>query len=176
MPITIKITAFALVSIAGLIDVKTRRIPNWISVTGLCIGIAINSFLFRWAGFRLSLLGAVVGFAIYLVLYLLRAMGAGDVKLMAALGALVGPRIWVAIFFFTAITGGLIALILLLTKGRLKRTVHNVSIMLHQLSRFQAPYHATAELDVRSGKGLTLPHGAMIALGAITYLVVEYYR
>ena len=170
MPTIIFLVLFALVLTAGVVDVKTRRIPNWLVLTGLGLGIALNSLLLGWSGLKLSLSGAGLAFAVYFVFYLLRAMGAGDVKLMAAVGALAGPKGWLAVFFFTAIAGGIVAFTLLLAKGRFKQTLLNVSIMLHQLSRFQAPYHATEELDVRSGKALRLPHGATIALGTIVYL------
>jgi prepilin peptidase CpaA len=172
LPPILNLVLLALVLIAGVVDIKTRRIPNWLVLTGLSLGIALNSLLFAWPGLKLSLSGAGLAFAVYFVFYLLRAMGAGDVKLMAAIGALAGPKGWLAVFFFTAIAGGIVALALLLAKGGFKRTLLNVSIMLHQLSRFQAPYHATEELDVRSGKALRLPHGATIALGTIAYLAV----
>lgn len=171
MPLILDLTLLSLVITAGAIDLKTRRIPNRLVLVGLCLGIAMNSFLFEWGGLRQSLAGAGVAFAIYFVFYLLRAMGAGDVKLMTAIGALSGPRVWMMIFFFTAIAGGVIALVLLVAKGRLKKTLFNVSVMLHQLMHLQAPYHATEELDVRSGKGLRLPHGASIAIGTVVYLV-----
>jgi prepilin peptidase CpaA len=176
MPPIINLVLLALVLIAGVTDIKTRRIPNWLVLTGLCIGIALNSLLFEWAGLKLSLSGAGLAFAVYLVFYLLRAMGAGDVKLMAAIGALVGPKSWLLILFFTAIAGGVVAFVILLAKGRFKRTLLNVSIMIHQLSRLQAPYQATAELDVRSGKALRLPHGATIALGTIAYMTVGFLQ
>jgi prepilin peptidase CpaA len=163
---------FALALIAGVVDIRVRRIPNWLVLTGFTAGITLNSLLFGWSGLNSALSGAGLAFAVYFLFYLLRAMGAGDVKLMAAIGALTGPNGWLAIFFFTAIAGGTVALALLLAKGRFKRTLLNVSIMLHQLSRLQAPYHATEELDVRSGKALRLPHGASIAIGTLTYLAI----
>lgn len=172
MPIILSLVLFALALIAGVVDIRARRIPNWLVLTGLSLGITLNSLIFGWFGLKLALSGAGLAFAVYFAFYLLRAMGAGDVKLMAAVGALAGPKGWLAIFFFTAIAGGIIAFTLLLAKGRFKRTLLNVSIMLHQLSRLQAPYHATEELDVRSGKALRLPHGATIALGTIAYLAV----
>jgi prepilin peptidase CpaA len=176
MPPIVNIILLVLVLIAGVTDIKTRRIPNWLVLAGLCIGIALNSLLFEWAGLKLSLSGAGLAFAVYFVFYLLRAMGAGDVKLMAAIGALAGPKSWLLIFFFTAIAGGVVALVLLLAKGRFKRTLLNVGIMLHQLSRLQAPYQATEELDVRSGKALRLPHGATIALGTMAYMAADFIQ
>jgi prepilin peptidase CpaA len=172
LPIVVVLLLFALALTAGVVDIRVRRIPNWLVLTGLIAGITVNSVLFGWPGLKLALSGAGFAFAVYFVFYLLRAMGAGDVKLMAAVGALAGLKGWLAIFFFTAIAGGVVALTLLLAKGRFRQTLLNVSIMLYQLSRLQAPYHATEELDVRSGKALRLPHGASIAMGTFIYLTV----
>lgn len=176
MPLILDFVLICLVLMAGAIDVKTKRIPNLLVLSGFCLGIGINSFLFQWAGLKLSLTGAGLAFAIYFVFYVLRAMGAGDVKFMAAIGAVAGPRVWLAIFFFTALAGGVIAIVLLLAKGRLKKTMFNVSIMLHQLLHLRAPYHATEELDVRSSNALRLPHGATIAIGTLTYLGFIAFR
>ncbi len=176
MPSAIKIILCVLVSIAAVTDIRSRRIPNWLVLPGLGLGLALNALLFGWAGAKVSVSGAGLAFGIYVAFYLLHAMGAGDVKLMAAIGAIAGLKAWLLIFFFTAIAGGVVAFALLLIKGRFRRTLLNVSIMLHQLSLFQAPYHATEELDVRSGKALRLPHGVTIALGTITYLLLGITR
>ena len=67
----------------------------------------------------------ILGFGFYLLLYSLRAMGAGDVKLMAAVGAMVGPGHWLLIFMASAVAGGVLALLCVLWKGRLKTTLWN---------------------------------------------------
>ena len=83
---------------AAVYDVRYRRIPNWISVAGVLLGFALNSFLWGWPGFRQSLIGFAIAFCAYLTMYALRAMGAGDVKLMAAVGAIAGGPDWFGIF------------------------------------------------------------------------------
>lgn len=175
MPVVMNILLVILVTLGGLIDMRTRRLPNWLALLGVCFGCVLNSFLFGFPGFQLSVSGAALGFGVYLAFYLIRAMGAGDVKFMAAVGAIVGPKVWLLIFFFTALCGGVVALVLLLTNGRLTKTLKNLGMMLYQLSRFQAPYHANDELDVRSEKALRLPHGAIIALGTIAYLYLDFH-
>ena len=72
-------------------DVRYRRIPNWLTAIGVLLGLGLNTFLYQgWPGLRFSLMGLGLAFGIYFGLYAVRAMGAGDVKLMAAIGALVG--------------------------------------------------------------------------------------
>ena len=171
MALASQILVIALVIIAGVYDIRWRRIPNWLTLAGLMSGIALNTFLFEWAGLKATLLG--VGFAviIYFPLYLLRGMGAGDVKLMMAIGAIAGPGAWFAIFLMTGILGGVIAMAVLLFRGRLKKTLWNVGFLLHRVTHLQAPY-ANPELDVRSGQGLRLPHGAVIAVGTVAFLAI----
>src|ERR1041385_149953 len=85
--------------VAAIWDLRTRRIPNWLVLTGLIAGFGLNGVLSGLAGLEAALIGMLTGFGIYLALYLLHAMGAGDVKFMAAVGSLVGWRWWFHIFF-----------------------------------------------------------------------------
>jgi prepilin peptidase CpaA len=158
---------------AAVYDVRYRRIPNWISVTGVLLGLAMNSFLYQgWPGLRLSLTGLAGGFGIYFALYALRAMGAGDAKLMAAVGAIVGWRNWFGIFLFAAITGGAMALILVAMRGRVRKTLWNVGFILSEMKSGRPAYMGKEELDVRNPKALGLPHGAVIAVGTIFFLAL----
>ena len=91
-------------------------------------------------------------------------MGAGDVKLMAAVGALVGWERWFGIFFVTALIGGVMAMILVLSRGRLKKTLFNVGFILSEMKSGRPAYLANEELDVKNKKALGLPHGAVIAV------------
>jgi len=100
-------------------------------------------------------------------------MGAGDVKLMAAVGALVGWERWFGIFFVTALIGGLMALILVLARGRLKKTLFNVSFILSEMKSGRPAYLANEELDVNNKKSLGLPHGAVIAVSTVFYLAIS---
>jgi prepilin peptidase CpaA len=120
-----------------------------------------------------SLAGLAVAFGIYVALYALRAMGAGDVKLMAAIGALVGWERWFGIFFITALIGGAMAIILVVFRGRLKKTLFNVSFILSEMKSGRPAYLANEELDVKNKKALGLPHGAVIAVSTVFYLALS---
>ncbi len=173
-----------MVAIAAVYDVRFRRIPNWLTLSGVLLGIGLNSFLnvpgmhwFDGLNWRSSLAGMGLAFLIYFPLYLLRGMGAGDVKLMAAIGSLVGPVAWFAIFIVSNILGGLVAVVLLLTRGRFFRTLANVGYMLNELIHLRPPYARKEELDLASGKAVTMPHGLAIAIGTLVFLgVVVMYR
>ena len=158
---------------AAVYDVRYRRIPNWLTVGGVLIGLAMNTFLYQgWTGLRLSLAGFGLGFGAYLLLYVLHAMGAGDVKLMAAVGAMVGWQDWFGIFLITAVLGGAMGLILVIAKKRFTNTLFNVGIILNEMKSGRPAYMAKEELDVKSPKALGLPHGAVIAVGTLFFLAV----
>lgn len=173
-PIGASAVLIALVLIASVYDMRYRRIPNWLSLTGAITGLALNSFLYQgWPGLRLSLVGLTVAFCAYFILYSLRAMGAGDVKLMAAIGALTGVRDWFGIFIITAIIGGIAGLGLVAMRGRLRKTVWNVGFILSEMKCGRPAYVGNEELDVRSPKSMGLPHGAVIAAGTIVFLYLS---
>jgi prepilin peptidase CpaA len=119
------IFAAVLVLIAGASDIRSRRIPNWLTLSGVCAGLALHGATGGFNGFKLSAMGMLLGFGAYLALYCLRAMGAGDVKLMAAVGAIVGPAGWISVFVATAIAAGLLSLGLVIIKRRLRETLWN---------------------------------------------------
>jgi len=79
--------------IAGVTDFRSRRIPNWLTLPGLIVGVGLNTVAGGWSGLKLSLLGAGLGLLLLLPFVLLRSLGAGDWKLAGALGAFVGPGV-----------------------------------------------------------------------------------
>jgi prepilin peptidase CpaA len=177
-PAGLEMILLALVLAAALYDVRYRRIPNWISVVGVVSGLAMNTFLAydspsRWSGLVTSLEGMGLGFGVYFLLYLLRAMGAGDTKLMAAVGAVVGPAAWFGIFLVTAVIGGAMSLILITIRGRVKKTFWNLGFILSEMKSGRPAYLRREELDVKSPKSVGLPHGAVIAIGTIFYIALS---
>jgi prepilin peptidase CpaA len=97
-------------------------------------------------------------------------MGAGDVKLMAAVGAIVGPGNWLSIFLVTALLGGLAALVLVAWKKRVRATMNNVGVLVNEMARLRPPAKADSRLDVRSSESLRMPHGTVIAAGVVIFL------
>ncbi len=173
-PPGVAVVLIVLVLAAAVYDVRYRRIPNWISVSGAAIGLALNAFLYRGVpGLLFSLKGLALGFGAYFLLYVIRAMGAGDVKLMGAVGSLVGWEDWFAIFLVTAIMGGVLALIVVVARGRLKKTFWNVGFIFGEMRHGRPAYLNREELDVKNPKAMGLPHGAVIAVGTIFFLALS---
>src|SRR5580692_6343045 len=138
-----------LVAIAAVFDIRYRRIPNWLVLAGIIVGLAWNVYSSdHWSsGLLRSLKGLGLGFILYFPLYLIRARGAGDVKLLAAVGAITGPGNCFWIFLLTAVLGGVIAVVFLALKGRVQKTFFNMAWILKDLSNFKAPHHSSEELD-----------------------------
>ena len=90
-------------------DVLRREIPNWIPVTALIGGASASVWLGGWSGLGSSLLGALLGFLVFLLFYAMGGMGGGDVKLMAGLGAVLGAGRILEAALWTAGIGGVIA-------------------------------------------------------------------
>ena len=154
-----------LVLVAACFDIRWRRIPNWLTLSGMAAGFALHTALEGWAGLRLAGTGLLLGFGVYLLFYCLRAMGAGDVKLMAAVGAIAGPAGWFPVFLATALAAGLMAVGVSLANRRLGKTLWNVTFLAAELMNFRAPYGRRSELDVTSPQSLRTPHGVAIAAG-----------
>jgi prepilin peptidase CpaA len=100
--------ALILVWLAAWIDLRTRRIPNLITIPGALLGLAVSPFAGGLDGLQTALAGLAVGMAVMLPGYWLRSTGAGDVKLMGAVGALVGPWLVAVTFVVAALTGAAI--------------------------------------------------------------------
>jgi prepilin peptidase CpaA len=180
-PLAAEAILLLMVIIAAAYDIRYRRIPNWLTASGALTGLILNAFLqapapavFSFGGLLFALKGLGVAFGVYFFLYALRAMGAGDVKLMAAVGSLVGWQDWFGIFLISAVIGGIAAVVLSLMRGRLKTTFWNVGFILSEMRHGRPAYLGKEELDVRSKKGLGLPHGAVIAAGSILFLIAGH--
>ena len=171
LPIPLQALLAALAIAAAAFDLRARRVPNWLSLAGVVLGISGNLWLGRWPGLWSSLEGLGLALLIYLPLYLLRAVGAGDAKLMAAAGAIAGPANWIVIMIFTALFGGVAAIVLIAIKRRWRSTFANLRTMIASIGWGLAPYRADARLDVRNPEALRLPHAVMIACGALAYLL-----
>jgi prepilin peptidase CpaA len=170
MHLLIQAVLLLIVIPAAVYDLRFRRIPNWLVLTGLGLGLGANAALGGLGGLRLAGGGFAVGFGVYFILYLLHAMGAGDAKLMAAVGSIVGASNWFGIFVATALIGGVFALVLLVLKRRLAATVWNVLYIVGEMIRFRAPYMKRPGLDVKNPQAVTLPHGFTIAVGCLIFL------
>ena len=169
MPAAMVAGLIVLVSLSAWSDVRTRRIPNSLTVTGAAAGLFLHIFYDGASGTVQSLAGAAFGLAIFLVFYIAGGMGAGDVKLFGAVGAFAGPQAMVVVFFFTALLGVIAAMALALWRGRLRETLARAGEMLIGMGRLRLDELRAA---AASPDSLRLPYGAVIAGGTLFSLIV----
>ena len=150
-----------MVSIAAVNDLATRRVPNRLLLAGLAGALLLHGLSAEPGATLLSALGGtLLGLVIFLPFYLVRGMAAGDVKMMAVVGFFTGPTEAFQIAIFTWCAGGVMALLLILLRSRLRLAFVNIG---HLLSGKALPQSAGA-----------MPYGVAIALGTIVVLVTHY--
>jgi len=165
------ISAAFLIPLAVIIsyyDVCYRRIPNPFVLATLTAGILINTFFGGINGAVTSLGGCFIGFTLMFVLHVFGAMGAGDVKLFAAIGALTGAHLVLPTFLIVALTGGILGVVSTLRAGQLKFTMMRVfQILVGLLPGYKVP-----RLPVPVDRRYTIPYGVAITLGSLISLVL----
>lgn len=155
---------------AGWLDSRTRRIPNWLTLSGLFVGIAVHFILAGWHGTVMAFEGAGLGLLILLPLVLLRAVGAGDWKLMGAVGAFVGPVMLWFVLLASVLVAGLMAIVLMIRARRVRETLRNVGLLILSFLTFGFRAHADVSLD--NPEALKLPFGVAAAVGTLVCFVV----
>ena len=123
--VALLLIALALAITAAVFDVRQHRIPNWLTYPGIVLGVVLRGVLFGWKGLGGAGEGLLLAGGIMFLFYAVRAMGAGDVKLMAAIGSLVGPGQAIVVLLATAICGGVMAIVYAVYRGRMWATLRN---------------------------------------------------
>lgn len=159
-------SASLLVPLAAVIayyDVRYRRIPNPFVLAALISGLTMNLILNGLPGLFSSLAGCGLAFILMFALHVFGAMGAGDVKLFAAIGAIVGAKLVIPTFLVVVLTGGLLAVVSIVRSGMVATTMHRVlQIFIGMLPGWQMPKFAVPE-----DRRFTIPYGVAITLGSI---------
>jgi prepilin peptidase CpaA len=151
---------------AGWTDYRSRRIPNWLTVPGLALGIATNSWLRGWPGTKDALLGAGLGLALLLPFVLINALGAGDWKFAGALGAFLGPQNLLTVLLLGVLVNGLMAVIMVIRKKRVRETVRNLGRMLGAVLTMHLP---GPDLTLDNPELVKVPFGVAVAIAVILY-------
>jgi prepilin peptidase CpaA len=152
--------------LAGVTDLLRRRIPNWLTVPALAVGVAANTFFGGWSGLKTSLLGALVGLGLLLPFVLLRSLPAGERKLAGALGAFTGPALLVDLLLLSVFVAGMMAVMLIIYKGRVREALRNIGHILISLVTFQLPGH---RVSLDNPDSLKVPYGVALALSVLLY-------
>jgi prepilin peptidase CpaA len=163
----------ALLLAAAFSDIQTRRIPNRLILLGFITSFGIQIFFGGDGRFFSWTLGLLSGLGLFMPLYFFRAMGAGDVKLMAMVGAFLGPTSILGAALTILLAGGILALFVALWRGSLSRTITNVrSMLLHTL--LKTIQGNGAHIEVNPSSAGNLPYGVAIAVGTFIHLFLAH--
>lgn len=163
----------ALVATAAFYDVNSRRIPNWLIVVGLCASLVYQTVSGYGYGLSFWATGLFIGFLCLLPLYIVGAMGAGDVKLMALVGSFLGGIAAFQTVILTLLAGGALALLVMFWNRSWKLVFQNmrqmttnmtIAAMTRQMPKAGAPVQSAGNL----------PYAVAIAVGTLLYIC--FYR
>lgn len=168
------VLALVLACCGGWMDWRTRRIPNWLTVSGALVGFALNTILAGWHGAILSLEGAGLALGLLLPVVLLRGFGAGDWKLMGAMGALMGWQAMLSVLFVSVLISGAMAVIQVLAARRVKETLGNMATLVAGFATFGL--RANPEISLDNPNLMKQPFGAAVALATVFSFVLAHWR
>jgi prepilin peptidase CpaA len=154
--------------IAGWTDWRWRRIPNWLTVPALLLGIGVNCFATGWAGAKESLLGAGLGLGLLLPFVLIRSLGAGDWKLAGALCAFLGPSRMITVLLGTVLVAGLMAVVVIIWQKRVGQTLRNLGHLVAALFTLHLP---GPEVSLDNPESSKIPFGVAMAVAVVLYTV-----
>ncbi len=159
-----------LLAVATWYDVRSHRIPNTLVLTGWIAGILLSAWLHGYTGIVNAVEGGALGLLALLPFYLMRTLGAGDVKLMAVVGVFLGSADVLMAILGTFLAGGVMALVVAIRAGMMRHLLQNLKLMLYgavvKISVGQAP--KMDDLPESVGK---LPYAVAITVGTLGYLV-----
>jgi len=166
---TIWTFAVGLTVLAGVVDFRTRKIPNWLTMPAILGGLLLRSLLGGWPGAKASMEGIGLALALLLPLVLMRALGAGDWKLMGAVGAFLGPVLFLFVLFGSIMVSGLMAVVEMARTKRVKETFHNMLVLVRGFISFGLRKNPEISLD--NPKLMKLPFGVAVAVSTLACFV-----
>ena len=156
----------------AITDVRTRRIPNWLTGPAMLAGLGLHLLAGGWKECGSSLLSLLLCGGLFLIFHLAGGMGAGDVKLIAAEGCLLNLQNAGSLLIYTVLCGGVMGIALALKRGQMRRTLANVFVLTSHHGRNGLQPHP--ELNLMNTSTLRLPYALAIASGCVLTTVLQH--
>ena len=157
-------------STAAYFDLRWRRIPNWLVAATIALSLAWHTWSGGWNGLLLSAGGLLVGVALLLPLYLLRGMGAGDVKFFGAIGAAVTYKHVLSVFVIAALIAGVMALFRVVAARAFVGTLANIVDILNRFLHGRLSPHPIVSLA--NEQALVIPFGVSVAVATWLFVLL----
>jgi prepilin peptidase CpaA len=159
------ICASAFAAIGAFHDVRSRRIPNRLTLGAIAAGLAVRGAFGGWWGLASAATGAAIAGGFFFLFFLAGGMGGGDVKLTAAVGAWVGTGQVIPVLIAAAIAGGILAIFSIVVNRNIGRTLRNtVALLRHHLTFGLRPH---SQINIQESNSARVPFGIAIALGTL---------
>jgi prepilin peptidase CpaA len=126
----LKLILISVLLVAGVTDLRSSKIPNWLTISAMTAGLLSHSLFNGMSGFLFSAKGLGLGFALFFLLYVLGGMGAGDVKLLAAVGSFIGAEAVFTAGIVTMLLGGLYAIAMMISYYGVRASLNKVITIL----------------------------------------------
>lgn len=159
---------------ASWIDYKERRVPNWLNAAIAASGFMAQGYFHGLDGLAAGFLGLLVGFATLIVPWLMHGMGAGDVKLMAAIGCWLGPWLTLLSFCVGALVGGIAAVVMIVSTGRTVHAYTNMQTILTKVRRIDTAFGEFGGAKTFGNTSQLLPYGVPLTAGTLIVLSMYY--
>lgn len=159
----------SLLLIACVTDIRSQRIPNWLTCSSVVAAMVYHGGAEGLPGLMPGIEGLALGIAFLLPFYMAGGMGAGDVKLMAAVSAWAGIHNALLVLIATAIAGGFLAVYYIVFYRRLSRSMQNMGELLR--FHFTSGIQPHPELNLQDPASLEVPYGVAIAVGTFYLLI-----
>lgn len=160
---------------ASWVDFSQRRVPNWLNGSLAAAGLITQGAFCGWQGVGTGALGLLVGFGVLILPWAMHGMGAGDVKLMAAIGAWLGPWLTLLSFVVGGLIGGVVALAMIFATGRTIHAYLNLQTILTKFRRLDTAFSDFGGLKTFGETSLLLPYGVPLTAGTIGVLLTYYF-
>jgi prepilin peptidase CpaA len=153
--------------VAAVYDVRTRRIPNLLALSLIIAGLLRFALTSNSLTITQAIIGLVLGFVVGTVLFALRALGGGDVKLLAAIGVWTGPTLLLAVLALSLVLAMLLAIVSAVRRGALRNLMANALAMLLDMYNRRSPALAEPGAKTWKSSGRPLPFAVPLALATL---------
>ena len=155
------------VVLASWIDWRYRKVPNWLNLCLILVGLTVQILFKGWSGLWMGLGGMALGFGLLIIPWLMHAMGAGDVKLMAAIGVWLGPIMTLRAFCIGAILAGVIAVVMIFAGRRFWQAYGNMGLIMSKFKSMKRAFSDFGSVRALRSTSQLLPYGVPLSIGAL---------